>query len=144
MDTYARINKDTTISNVNTELPEYNRRKTNITSNMMTIMNMIIMILDIDIWLNENSKASIDDFVKALVADEEKYRNENKGVHIDDHLISYISSLENVYFRKYSKQVDYMGLVSSYGLTQEQVFTILLEIIKSGESFFSGYMKHKR
>ena len=54
------------------------------------------MTLDIDNWLSENHEACIDDFMKALIADEEKWKSENNGVLIDDHLLSYDTSIVNL------------------------------------------------
>ena len=101
-------------------------------------------MFDVDIWLSEHEGACIDDYLKALVADEEKCKSEQKGIFIDDHLLSYLSVLEDVYYRKHNKPVDYMGLLDGHGLTQEDVYVILLEIITSGESFFSGYIKQRK
>ena len=101
-------------------------------------------MLDIDIWLSEHEGACINDYLKALIADEEKWKTEHNGIFIDDHLLSYIHALEDVYYRKHDRRIDYFGLISGHGLTQEDVYAILIEIIESGESFFSGYMKQKR
>ena len=98
-------------------------------------------MLDIDGWLHEHNGACIDDFLAVLIADEDKWRREHSETCIDDHLLSYISVLESVYLNKYNKPIDYFGLLNnSHGLTQEDVYAILLQIIKTGESFYAGYI----
>ena len=101
-------------------------------------------MLNIDTWLNEHEEACIDDFLVALIIDEKKWKSENEGIFIDDHLLTYISALENVYHRKHGKSIDYFGLLSGHVLTQEDVYAILINIVASGESFFSGYLNFKK
>ena len=103
-------------------------------------------MLDIDTWLNENKDATVDDYLKVLIADEEQWKREHPGIFIDDHLLHYISLLVDVYERKHGKLIDYMGIFEDRDndLTQESLYIILLDIIASGESFFSGYLKYKK
>ena len=101
-------------------------------------------MFDIDTWLEDNEGASIDDYIAALILDELEWKKEKPGVFIDDHLLSYISAMERSYRRKYSQSIDYMGLLSGHDLNQNDVYAILMEIIKTGESFLSGYIRYKR
>ena len=102
-------------------------------------------MLDIENWFNEHKYASIDEFLEALIADEKKWKEENEedgGLCIDDHLILYISALDEIYYQLHKKPVDYFGLREGHGLEQEDVYAILLRIIKTGESFFAGYLEY--
>jgi len=104
-------------------------------------------MLDLDTWLSENKSTTLDDYVKALIADEEQWKKDHPRSVIDDHLVHYNSLLVNVYERKHGKLIDYLGIFSrnhDHGLTQERLYVILLDIIASGESFFSGYLKYKK
>ena len=99
-------------------------------------------MFDKDKWLSEHNGTCIDDFLEALIADEEKWRSGHSEICIDDHLLSYIPILEDIYLQKYHKPVDYFGLLNGHGLTQEDVYAILLRIIKTGESFYAGYIDY--
>jgi len=100
-------------------------------------------MFEIDTWLSEHEGATLDDYVDALIIHERKWKSENQGIFIDDHLLTYISVLEDVYIRKHGKSIDYFGLLSGHRLVQEDLFAILIKVIISGESFFSGYLKYK-
>ena len=98
-------------------------------------------MFDIDVWLNENKGASLDDYLNALINHEMKWKIENNGIFIDDHLLTYIPILEDLFFRKHGRFVDYLGLLNEHGMVQEDIYAILIDIIESGDSFFSGYLK---
>jgi len=78
-------------------------------------------MFEIDTWLSEHEGATLDDYVDALIIHERKWKSENQGIFIDDHLLTYISVLEDVYYRKHGKSVDYFGLLNGHGLVQEDV-----------------------
>jgi hypothetical protein len=100
-------------------------------------------LLDIDRWLLENKDATVDDYLVALVDDERKWKSEHGGIGIDDHFLSYIPILEEIYYLKHNKLVDYLGLRGSgHGLVQEDIYEILLKIIETGDSFLNGYLEY--
>ena len=51
--------------------------------------------IDIDHWLSENQEACIDDFMKALIDNEARWKSEHKGMLIDDHLLSYMKHMRS-------------------------------------------------